>query len=200
MSEPIKDIIIIGPSDPPSEGWFGTAFFDLGPFIQSMDVSLSMNGVSQLSIVVSDHGLVIQSKNILQVRRWIAYLGMTFEISVCEIRQGSGGEEVILECRSKPCQEMKREKGRNLFTGGNATLYAGYNDITFKFFLAKNPFHVWGNRDQWYFNSDHPGSKEHWALYRSTFDDSKQHWKPWYNDRNTIDSGFINSMSKNYYI
>jgi hypothetical protein len=69
-----------------------------------------------------------------------------------------------------------------------------------KFFLAKNPFHVWGNRDQWYFNSDHPGSKEHWALYRSTFDDSKQHWKPWYNDRNTIDSGFINSMSKNYYI
>jgi hypothetical protein len=129
MSEPIKDIVILGPSDPPSEGWFGTAFFDLGPFIQSMDVSLSMSGVSQLSIVVSDPGLVIQSKNILQVRRWIVYLGMTFEISVCEIRQGSGGEEVILECRSKPCQEMKREKGRNLFTGGNATLYAGYNAL-----------------------------------------------------------------------
>lgn len=124
MSDPLKEVIIIGESDPPSEGWFGTAFFDLAPFILDMQVSLSISGASQVTITVSDPGLVMQGKNILQVRRWIAFLGMEFEIAVCEIRQGSAGEEVVLECRTKPVQEFKREKGRNLFTGGSATLYA----------------------------------------------------------------------------
>lgn len=69
-----------------------------------------------------------------------------------------------------------------------------------EFFTIKNPFHIWGNRDQWYFNSDHPGSRKHWAMYLSTFDEKYAHWKKWYNDGNSIDSGFINSMSRDYII
>lgn len=69
-----------------------------------------------------------------------------------------------------------------------------------EFFIKKNPSHVWGNRDQWYFNSDHPGSQKHWAMYLSTFDEKYAHWKKWYNDGKSIDSSFINSISKDYII
>lgn len=69
-----------------------------------------------------------------------------------------------------------------------------------QFFTTKTPFHIWGNRDQWYFNSHHPGSQEHWAIYRSTFDEKYAHWRKWYNNGETIDGGFINSMSKDYII
>jgi len=69
-----------------------------------------------------------------------------------------------------------------------------------QFFLGKNPAHVWGNRDQWYFNSNHPGSQKHWAMYLSTFEEQYSHWRKWYNDGKSIDSSFINSMGQDYII
>jgi hypothetical protein len=69
-----------------------------------------------------------------------------------------------------------------------------------QFFITKTPHHIWGNRDQWYFNSEHPGSQTHWQMYRSTFDEKYAHWRPWYNDGQSIDSGFINSISRDYVI
>lgn len=69
-----------------------------------------------------------------------------------------------------------------------------------KFFTTKTPFHIWGNRDQWFFNTQHPGSQTHWAMYRSTFDEKHKHWRKFYNDGETIDSGFINAISRDYLI
>ena len=97
---------------------------DIAPYVLSMEVSLSMDSVSQITVTVSDPGLYYLERNIFQLRRWIFYKNMQFEIARVNIKQGSAGEEVTIECRSRPCQEMKRDKGKNLFKGGNATVYA----------------------------------------------------------------------------
>jgi hypothetical protein len=119
----IEEVIIIGPSTDPN-AFLGTEFLDISKFVTSMSVSLSMNSTSQLTIQVADPGLYYQSRNVFQIRRWLYFLGMQFEIAVCEVKQGSAGESVTLECRSAAIQRLKREKGKNLFTGGNATVYA----------------------------------------------------------------------------
>jgi len=80
------------------------------------------------------------------------------------------------------------------------TIYPRNFEDNEQFFLGKNSAHIWGNRDQWFFDSAHPGSKKHWEMYRSTFDEKYQHWRKWYNDGNSIDSSFINSISRDYII
>jgi hypothetical protein len=61
--------------------------------------------------------------------------------------------------------------------------------------------HVLGDRDQWYINTQLPGSQIHWQLYQSILNDcEKEHYRPWYKDKKTIDSGFHNAISKNYII
>jgi len=68
-----------------------------------------------------------------------------------------------------------------------------------QFYNKKNTSAFWGNRDQWYYNSKLPGSKEHWAMYQSLFDDERNHWKNWFADSN-IDKGPIKIKSKDYII
>jgi hypothetical protein len=55
---------------------------------------------------------------------------------------------------------------------------------------------IWGNRDQWYYNSDYPNSKKHWKIATDTFD--KQHWKTFFNGNGIITDGFKKSTSKDY--
>jgi len=60
---------------------------------------------------------------------------------------------------------------------------------------------VLGDRDHWYINTQLPGSQIHWQLYQSILNDcEKEHYRPWYKDKKTIDSGFHNAISKNYII
>jgi hypothetical protein len=69
-----------------------------------------------------------------------------------------------------------------------------------KFYDVKNTSDIWGNRDQWYFNSQYPGSNVHWEIYQSTFKDNKKHYKNWYNNNSSIESGFRNAISQDYII
>jgi hypothetical protein len=70
-----------------------------------------------------------------------------------------------------------------------------------KYFTEKNTSSLyWGGRDHWYYNTDYPGSQEHWKMYNSTLKEDKKHWKKWYNDNKTIDNGIKNCISKNYFI
>jgi peptidoglycan hydrolase-like protein with peptidoglycan-binding domain len=98
--------------------------FDIAPYVLSMEVSLSLDAVSQLTITVADPELKLLAKNIFNLRRPITFLGMKFEIASCDVKQGSGGEEVRIEARNAACQKLKRDKTRANFTGGNGTVYA----------------------------------------------------------------------------
>ncbi len=69
-----------------------------------------------------------------------------------------------------------------------------------KFYDVKNTTDIWGNRDQWFFNSKYPGSDAHWKMYQSTFEQNKTHYRGWYNDGKSIESGFKNALSCNYII
>ena len=69
-----------------------------------------------------------------------------------------------------------------------------------EFYDAKNTSNIWGNRDQWFFNSTYPGSDTHWKMYQSTFKDNKKHYKNWYNNNSSIESGFRNAISQDYII
>jgi peptidoglycan hydrolase-like protein with peptidoglycan-binding domain len=89
-----------------------------------VDVSLSMDRVSQISVDVADPGLEMFKANYFQIRRIVDYLGMRFEIASVEIRQGSGGEEVSFEARNQRCQLLKRDKGQKTFSTGTASTFA----------------------------------------------------------------------------
>lgn len=92
--------------------------------VLSMEVSLSLDSVSQISFEVSDPGLKMAENNYWNLRRIVKFQGMVFEISAVEFKQGSAGETVRIEARNRACQLMKRDKQGVVFKGGNATVYA----------------------------------------------------------------------------
>jgi peptidoglycan hydrolase-like protein with peptidoglycan-binding domain len=92
--------------------------------VTKVDVSLSMDRVSQITVTVADPGLQMFAANYFQIRRTVKYLGNEFEIASVEISQGPGGEQVVIECRNAACQRLKRDKGRKTFNVGSATAFA----------------------------------------------------------------------------
>jgi len=69
-----------------------------------------------------------------------------------------------------------------------------------KFYNKKELSTFWGNRDQWFFNSNLPGSKEHWeTIYLSLFKEERSHWKNWFYN-NDVNQGFKKIKSKDYII
>lgn len=102
----------------------------------SMEVSLSLDSVSQISFEVSDPGLEMAKNNYWNLRRVVKFEGMVFEISSVELKQGSGGEVVRIEARNRACQLLKRNKTPSVFKGGNATVYASEQarSVGLKFF------------------------------------------------------------------
>lgn len=104
--------------------------------VSNMEVSLSLDGVSQISFDVPDPGLVLSKNNYWNIRREVKFQEMTFEIASVEIRQGEGGETVRIEARNAACQKLKRDKNATVFTGGNGTAYAAMKakSVGLKFF------------------------------------------------------------------
>jgi len=92
--------------------------------VLSMEVSLSLDSVSQLKFDVSDHGLTLAKNNYWNIRRKVTFLGMEFEISSIEFGQGDAGEVVTIEARNRASQILKRDKKPSVYKGGNATSYA----------------------------------------------------------------------------
>ena len=69
-----------------------------------------------------------------------------------------------------------------------------------QFYNKKELTTFWGNRDQWFFNSDLPGSKEHWeTIYLPLFRQDRSHWKTWFHN-NDVNQGFKKIKSMDYTI
>jgi hypothetical protein len=62
--------------------------------------------------------------NYFQIRQKVKVAGEYFEIASLEVRQGAGGEEVLMECRLTGVQKLKRDKGKAVYSGGSATSFA----------------------------------------------------------------------------
>lgn len=69
-----------------------------------------------------------------------------------------------------------------------------------RFYNKKELTTFWGNRDQWFFNSGLPGSKEHReTIYLPLFREDRSHWKTWFHN-NDINQGFKKIKSIDYTI
>jgi len=68
------------------------------------------------------------------------------------------------------------------------------------YFLEKNPQFIFGNRDQWFFNSNHDQAKVHYDMYSSLNSNLYSHYRLWMNDSSSIESGLKNCISQDYII
>lgn len=96
---------------------------DISEIVTSVSVNLSIGAVSQVTVTVSDPGLLYLKANYFQIRQKIKVADQYFEVSSVEVRQGQAGEEIIMECRLAGVQKLKRDKGKAVYSGGSATSY-----------------------------------------------------------------------------
>lgn len=86
--------------------------------ITNINVSLTLNGSSEVSITVVDPDFVFATNNYFQIRRDVTYRGMVFEIAAIETsRSDSVHPQHVIQCRSKKVQEMKRDKQPEVYNG-----------------------------------------------------------------------------------
>lgn len=78
------------------------------------------------------------------------------------------------------------------------TIYPRNFKFKEEFYKTKTPLYIWGNRDEWFFNTDHESSKIHKNMYNSIC--NKTHYRSWYNNETTLDYGFRNAISQDYVI
>lgn len=130
-AQPIPDVII---SDPTVTT--GTVSDNIADRISKMDISLTMDAVSQIAFEIPDPGLKMFQANYFQIRRKVTYLDFDFEIASVEIAQGQGGEMVRVEARTAACQQLKRDKGRKTWSVGSPTALAALlaKQVGLKFF------------------------------------------------------------------
>lgn len=73
--------------------------------------SYTMDGSSQVTLTYLDPNYSFMKAGQFRIRRRIQYQGRPFEIASIETQQSSGGSpQVIVEARSAPIQQMKRDK------------------------------------------------------------------------------------------
>jgi len=93
--------------------------------ITAIKLSFTMDLASQLTISLSDPALQLNSRNFFQIRRPVTYGGTLFEISSVQLSQGVGGDATVeLECRSRPVQLLKRDKGPETYGAASPTQFA----------------------------------------------------------------------------
>lgn len=80
------------------------------------------------------------------------------------------------------------------------TIYPRLFVGTEKFYTAKNPKHIFGNREQWFFNSNHEAAQLHQQVYLATHSDLYSHRRAWFNNGKTIFDGIRNCISPDYLI
>lgn len=67
-----------------------------------------------------------------------------------------------------------------------------------QYFTLKNPKHIFGNRDQWFFESNHDKAKLHKDMYLSTNSKSYHYMRSWFSNGQNIFDGLTNCISPNY--
>jgi len=91
---------------------------DVTEQIVQFDVSLSLNGSSQIGVSVVDPAFTFARNNYFQVRRDVVYRNMKFEISAVSTQRSDSIHPLYqLECRSKAVQLMKRDKKPEAYRG-----------------------------------------------------------------------------------
>ena len=113
----IEDILISGITDREQA--------NISPFVTRLDVSWTMDAVSQLSFDITDPNLKIWNANYLQKRRELTYKGSTFEIATRALGPGLGASpKITVEARRAQIQKMKRDKNPEAYSGTSPTDYA----------------------------------------------------------------------------
>lgn len=93
--------------------------------IVSLDVSLTMDGASEISFEVIDLDFAFAKANYFQIRRDVLYQEMIFEISVVEVsRSESVHPRYKISARNKNIQMMKRDKSPEAYKGTSASDFA----------------------------------------------------------------------------
>lgn len=78
------------------------------------------------------------------------------------------------------------------------TIYPRNFKYSENFYTVKNPQHIFGNRDQWFFASNHEKAKLHKDMYMATHSKNYSHFHHWFNDGKTIHNGIKNCISIDY--
>jgi hypothetical protein len=125
-------------------------------------------------------------------------------IKQCHLLKNAFGRQADLDFSKipeakhfKPTYGWELDRMSEKFT---KTIYPREKQIKEFFYHDKNSAHIWGNRDQWFFNSNHAGSLTHWDMYLATKSKLYSHFHTWYNNGMSIDGGFKNSISLDYVI
>ena len=69
-----------------------------------------------------------------------------------------------------------------------------------QYYMIKNPRHVFGNRDMWFFNSNHDMAVRHRDVYMSTHSSMYSHRREWFNNGRDVFDGIRNCISPDYVI
>jgi len=80
------------------------------------------------------------------------------------------------------------------------TIYPRLFDFGETYFIEKNQKYIFGNRDQWCFDSNHEGALDHYDMYSSLNSSLYSHYHMWMNNGKQIENGLKNSISQNYVI
>lgn len=113
---------------------------DVTQAITRLDVSLTLDSVSQLSMEIWDEGGRLNDNNYFLIRRDILYKGVFYEISSVEITQQRSESLIVkVEARSKACQLMKRDKNPEAYGNMSATDFAALVAERYKLRFAGQP-------------------------------------------------------------
>lgn len=80
------------------------------------------------------------------------------------------------------------------------TIYPRLFDFDETYYIEKNAKYIFGNRDQWFFNSNHEGALDHQDMYKSLNSSLYSHYHMWMNDGTHIENGLLSCLSQNYVI
>lgn len=84
----------------------------------NIEASLTMSGSSEVSVTVVDPDFTFVTNNYFQIRRSVIYRGMEFEVAAVEVSRSEAlHPQYTIQCRSKPVQLMKRDKGPEAYNG-----------------------------------------------------------------------------------
>lgn len=98
---------------------------DVSQQILNFEVSLTMDGASELTIEILDVDFSFAKANYFQVRRDVSYQDMRFEIAVVDVSRSESVHPVYrLSCRNKNVQMMKRDKSPEAYRATSASEYA----------------------------------------------------------------------------
>lgn len=80
------------------------------------------------------------------------------------------------------------------------TIYPRLFDFGETYYIEKNAKYIFGNRDQWFFDSNHEGAHDHQDMYKSLNSSLYSHYHMWMNNGKQIENGLKNAISQNYVI